>query len=171
MTVCACENETHHDQSPGLIADGETVCRGAFDPVHFNKSGLKEAFIRPAHLLAGELSIWRISRDPDFGIESARERLEAAKPEAHTLKQILAAEVGRIRSIRLESIEGDSAKRAFCVVDDCTTTAEGGWHPLHAAIKLAVYEGFDWEGTDEFSMAKEGLMAVFKQSCVWPQAA
>jgi hypothetical protein len=172
MTTCECETISQHDQSPGLVADDERVCRGAFAPIHYNKSGIKAGFIRPAHLLAGELSVWRIDRNQQFGLTGAREAIGATRQTDHTLEELLAASAQRIRQLEVRDEEDVPGRRAFCVVDDCSTTAEGDWHPEHAAIRMAEYDDFQWlDGSDEFTTAKELLFAVFKQSVVWKASA
>jgi hypothetical protein len=170
MTPCLCEGTPQHAHSPGLVQDQEGLCRGAFDPVHFNKSGIKAAFVRPQHLLAGELSVWRYERDPEFGVGGARAEIEAAKPEGNTLNRILAARAAAIRKFEVRMGNDAPGRRAFCVIDDCTTTAEGDWHSEHAVVRMADYEDFEWTvECDEFTVAKEGLLAIFKQTAIWSE--
>jgi len=171
MTACPHEEANQHANSPGVVADGETICRGAYDPVHFNKSGLKMAFIRPAHLLAGELSVWRCDRDPKFGLQGAIEKLIEDKAPGQTLAKIFGAKVERVRKIAIETEPDKPGIRAFCVVDDCATSEAGDWHSEHAVIALAKHDNFAWEADgDHFTMAKEGLLAVFKQTLLWNAA-
>ena len=172
MTECLCEETSQHEHSPGVVEDGEGVCRGAFDPIHYNKGGIRAAFVRPGQLLAGELSIWRFQRSPTFGLPEAHAQIEAAKSEGHTLRQILAARAEVIRKFEVRTGELEPGRRAFCVVDDCTTTEEGGWHSEHAVVRLADHADFEWTAeSDAFTAAKEGLLAIFKQSIIWPPAA
>ena len=171
MRGCSREAVSQHVESPGLVQDEETVCRGAYDPIHFNKSGLKGAVVRPKDLISGELSVWRLERDPKFGLAAVVETLTAVGSQDHELREVLAAEVKEIRAIRF-SVEPLVDRRVFCVLDDCTTDDVGGWHPEHATIGLCEIDGVVWEaGSDAFDIAKEGLVSFLKTRAVWSNAA
>jgi hypothetical protein len=106
------------------------------------------------------LSIWRMSRSPDFGLKDALEQIEQNKPAGHELRQLLAAVVEQIREAEVKG------RRAFCVVDDCATDKMGGWHKEHAAIRMA--EGVDWSSQDDhFDLAVEVLNVIFLRKAVW----
>jgi hypothetical protein len=168
MTCCPRECAPQHEHSPGPVEDDEVVCRGAYDPIHFTKAKtFKMSVIRPAHLLAGELSVWRRDRDPSFGIDGVVQELEKSKPDGLTLKNVLGPKVAPIRKLQVDRGEGIHT-RAFCVIDDCKIDNAGGWHAEHAVISLSDHDGVEWGDDDRlFEMAKEGLLAVFRASIVW----
>jgi hypothetical protein len=171
MSECPAEQTPQHEHSPGVVADEEIVCRGALDPMHFNKKGqVKAAFIRSTHLLDGELSIWRISRQPRFGVAEACHEIENTKPADQALKALYSAKVEQLRAFKI-SIEGDD-KRAACVIDDCRTDEADGYHPEHAVIALSCHDGLDWkEDEAAFDAAREGLKVIFAQNPCWQAAA
>lgn len=171
MTACVREQTPQHPNSPGVVTDPEVVCRGAYDPIHFNKKGaLRAAVVRPKDLIAGELSVWRRDRDPNFGLDGVKGELEKAAADGHELRLILGATAEAIRAIRLEALGQN--QRIFCVLDDCRTDEKGGWHPEHATVTLEPVPDVAWQlDTDPLDMAKEGLVALFKQQVLWKSAA
>lgn len=171
MTGCPREETSQHAESPGLVLDAEVVCRGAYDPIHFNKSGLKAAVVRPRDLIKGELSVWRLGRDPKFDLDAIVETLESVGVQDHSLREVLAAEAGAIRAITFVE-EPLAGQRVFCVLDDCATDDEGGWHREHATAGLSEIDGVIWEaGSDPFDIVKEGLVSFLKSRAIWTNAA
>ncbi len=172
MTDCPKEQTSQHEGSPGTVSDHEVVCRGAYDPIHFSKaSSIKSAFVRPAHLVAGELSVWRLERDPAFGVAQVVAKLQSLTAEGQTLRQVQAASVAAIRGIRMPDLL-DADQHIFCVIDDCRTDDDGGWHPEHAAIAMEEVEGIIWAvGSDPFDSAKEGLATLLRAQTIWKAAA
>ena len=167
MSECPAEQDPQHEHSPGVVADEEIVCRGALHPMHFDKKGeLKAAFIRSAHLLDGELSVWRISRQPHFGVAEACIEIENTKPADQALKRLYSANVKQLRALRI--VVDGGYKRVACVVDDCRTDEAGGYHREHAVIALSSHEGLDWrEDQVAFDTAREGLKVIFAQNPCW----
>jgi hypothetical protein len=170
MTDCPCEDESQHQGSPGLVADNEIVCRGTYDPMHYRPSGtIKPNFVRKKDLANGELSIWRLERDPAFGVAALADQLTKAGPAGNTLRAILAATAMQIRELRVPEYFPED-QRVLCVADDCRTDDNGGWHPEHATVSLAQIAGHEWdEQGDQFGSVAEGLVAIFKAKAVWPQ--
>jgi hypothetical protein len=169
MTVCPAEQQTQHDLSPGLVADAEDVCRGAYKPNHTNATGAKSAMIKVGDLAKGELSVWRLGRDPAFDANAVAAQIEQGPPGG-TLHQILAASVKAIRSAQVRHDNIPEGHRIFCVLDDCRTDNEGGAHPEHATVSLEPIAGVDWMAPNapETLAAKEALFALLKRRVVWP---
>ena len=172
MTDCPAEQVSQHANSPCVVAGKETVCRAAYDPMHTKSSGgIANSFIKSADLLAGELSVWRLARDPAFDIAALAGVLQAGGPAENTLKQICAATALAVRGVRVEALGDD--QRVFCVLDDCATDDDGGWHCEHAVIALETIENVVWQiQTEPFVAAREGLTVLLKRTAVlWPLAA
>lgn len=172
MTGCHREQQTQHANSPGLVLDNEQICRGAYDPIHYNKQGVvKGAVVRPAHLIKGQLSVWRLGRDPMFGLDDVVDKLQEASVDTHVLRQVLAATAGEIRTIDFSNA-GFAGRQVLCVLDDCAVDEKGGWHSEHATIGVADIEGVTWAiGTDPFDIVKEGLVNYLRVRSIWSEAA
>jgi hypothetical protein len=171
MTACPREQIAQHVESPGLVGDDETVCRGAYDPMHFNTTGVRAAVIRPRDLIQGELSVWRLERDPAFDLEAVANKLIEVGPPGNRLREVLAATVGEIREMQFADMPLTD-KRVFCVLDDCATDEDGGWHREHATVGLAEIEGVVWAaGTNPFDIVREGLVSLLKSRVLWADSA
>lgn len=116
--------------SPGPIGGAEEICRGAYDPMHFKKGRLKNSFIRPNDLLAGKLSVWRLSQPVE--LEDLVEILSGFNPPENHLQMIRSSLADDIRNLSIASRDG----RVFSVIDDCTAFPDGGKHPAHAVIAI-----------------------------------
>lgn len=168
MNCLELEKSSQHEASPGVVSDEELVARGAISPVHFNKSGVKAAFVRPAHLVTCELSVWRTGVKDDFDADDARAEMSKTLGESQALKLVLGADAGAIRRLRIDAAPD---RRVFCVVDDCRTDLEDGYHPCHATLGMNEATG-DWEqGSEHFLAAVEGLRALFVKRQLWAEAA
>lgn len=168
MNCADLEKSSQNAASPGVVANAEVVARGVIAPDHFNKSGIKVAFVRPAHLVTCELSVWRTAVREDFGVPEAQEMMANNLKESQQLTAVLGAEAGEIRGIRIEQ---DPERQIFCVVDDARTDEVGGVHPCHATLGLNDASG-DWQqGSERFIVAVEGLRALFVKRHLWPAEA
>lgn len=171
MTACPAEQAQQHPNSPGIVASEEDVCRGAYAPNHTNAKGAKPAMIKVGDLIKGELSVWRLQRNPTFTADAVAEQIKDGPPGG-TLHQILAASVRAIRAAQICHDNIPAGHRIFCVLDDCRTDNQGGAHPEHATVSLEPVDGVDWaaNGALETLAAKEALFAVLKARVVWPSA-
>jgi hypothetical protein len=168
MTDCPCEETLQHASSPGLVADDEIVCRGAYDPMHFKKNRIRTNFVKRKDLASGQLSVWRLGRDPNFDAETLAIVLKEVAPPEQGLGAIMAAAAGQIRQTTMPD-HFPNGQRVFCVADDCRTDDVGGWHPEHATVSLAQINDFAWDqDSDHFIAAVEALAAILKRKQVWP---
>jgi hypothetical protein len=136
--------------------------------MHYGKTGLRPNVIRAGELIKGELSVWRLARDPEFNLDALVNKLSAVGPPNDTLREVLSATAGAIRNLRMPELL-PSGQRVFCVLDDCQTDNNGGWHSEHATIALEQIEGIEWaNGTDPFDTAREGLIMLLKAHVRWP---
>ncbi|MGV8864982.1 MAG: hypothetical protein ACOH2T_27990 [Pseudomonas sp.] len=148
------ESQCQHEQSPGLIVDDELVCRGGYDPMHYNKGKPKQSIIRAAELLAGSLSVWRGGHGKMSDFIAAVDKIRHGPPN-QVLKQVFAPPAETIRDIAIEG-----ADRVFYVVDDCRTDVNGGFDILHAGVQLAPELGVTTTEDDLFLLAKAQLYRV-----------
>jgi hypothetical protein len=161
--MCVRESKSHHEKSPGRVEDRETICRGAYTPMHFNRSGnIKGSVVKSLDLINGSLSVWRISEDPTFTIKELKDVLCLFAKAGETLAEILGPSAGYLRAYRVAGVTG----QVFCIVDDCSTDAAGGYHPSHATLGL--HESIQIsENSPEFISIKEGLVAILKAHSLW----
>lgn len=131
---CPDENQQQDDVSPGPIDNGEVLCRGAYGKqAHYNSSGVKPAFIRDRDLLAGALSIWRLTGDSEADANEVRQILAGNAPPPNALWDIFGATAKDIRDIRPPSHPTMQVLHAY---DDCSIDDYGGKHPKHGVIAL-----------------------------------
>lgn len=176
--ACPFESSQMDDRSPGPVESDEFVVRASNAPRHYNKSGtLSSSVIRGADLLNGTLSVWRVSNKNGFSLADASSQVQAdcdaqnVKQSDPKKKQVVKAlhplKVADLRAMRTE----DQSSRLFCVIDECETDAEGGFHPAHAHIRLCdnVREGITSTEDDAFGFAKRALfMAATRASVPHP---
>ncbi|HVY51328.1 MAG TPA: hypothetical protein VHA07_07150, partial [Devosia sp.] len=151
------ESVSQHDGSPGVVRDDELMCRGAFDPMHYERGKVRSSFIKNGDLLAGELSVWRggtVRHSDDY--ITAVQKIREHGPSGHSLRDIFSPSAGAIRDIRL-----DGHERVFYVIDDCRTDKDGAWDQLHAAIKIALGLKVASREDDLYVRAKAELRRVF----------
>lgn len=171
MTGCAqdCPREASQQDSAsdGPVGATEVIARGLYEPSHgsVKKFKIRPSAVPAAHLVAGELSVWRISLD-GFDTADLRARLEADKPGLFGILGVKASDVRKIPY-------GSSGHRAFCVVDECECDAEGNKHPKHAHIALCKGLAADGAGpeADDFIAAHRDLSELFKAMRLWQAAA
>jgi hypothetical protein len=153
--------------SLGVIDGDEIIVRGALDPRHLNKSRTKvrAAIIQSDHLLAGQLSVWRMG---PVGIKCDELVARLSDVPGQSLFALYGVPASAIRSI---SVEG--GVRALSVVDECECDAEGNKHEAHAHI--AICKGLIEQGMTkvdkEFEQIKTDLYGMLKQRPVWERAA
>ncbi len=153
------ENESQDHRSPGPIQDDERICRGGFDPMHYTKGKPKNSIIRADDLLTGSLSVWRggTGDQPDFDLAVAQ--ISKTVPAEQNLRSVFAPIAAEIRDIQL-----DEPGRVFYVVDDCSTDENGGFHVLHAGIKICPSLNIASKEDDLFLKAKGHLLRVLKKT-------
>ncbi len=102
--------------------------------MHFSKGKLKNSFIRSNHLLAGELSVWRLSDPPHNGanLDQIVDILEGFSPQENHLQQVKACTVEDVRNLSIPANPG----RVFSVIDNCEAYPNGGKHLAHAVIAI-----------------------------------
>lgn len=169
MTACACETESQHPHSPGLVEDEEEVVRAGYDPTAVKKTKVTAQLIRGKDLRAGSLSVWRSTRPGGFDQRAVSEQLERVKPQGAELAGMFSLVVSIIRGLRIEDEDGQLIDaQVFCVKDDCRTDDLGGWHADHATIGLGDIDGIEWEPEgNAYLQAKEVLYARFKARLIW----
>ena len=129
---CPLEAVEQDNRSAGTVEDAELVCRAAYDPTHFKKGKLQTSIVRAGDLLAGTLSVWRVSEKANFTLTDAVKICASSGPSSATLSEVRALVVKEIRDARRPEVAG----RLFCVIDETDTDDEGGNHPAHAHIRI-----------------------------------
>lgn len=166
--ACPHECKPRHPISPGTVDDVETICRGASEPMHYNKGKIKNSVIKNSDLLTGALSVWRVSERSGATMQEVVQQIQSSVPQPNQLKELLGAAAGAIRAIGT----GAGAPRALCILDDCAINAKGDAHPAHAHIALC--ERLTRSGIskdhEEFQSIKRDLLTLWKKSPrVWPK--
>nr|WP_295888658.1 hypothetical protein [uncultured Devosia sp.] len=151
------ESRKQHPASPGLVADEEIVCRGACDPMHYDKGRVKGSVIKANDLLNGTLSVWRGGTGNNGEYQAAVDKIAATVPNGQKLKEVFAPLASAIRDIAIEG-----KPRVFYVIDDCQVDNVGGSDPLHGGVKLCPDLGVQSKEDEIFSLAKNQLLRVLK---------
>lgn len=167
----ACTGGCHREQisfdpeSPGVVSDDEIVCRAGYGKkAHYNASGIRPNIIRFEHLVAGELSVWRLpSNYSQDALDSIVEINEGHAPAKNELWDVFGMPVHELRALRVASIEG----RPLSVIDDVRTG--NGKDPRHAA--LALCEGIDasdWSKSHPaYIEIQDEILRIMKSNVVW----
>jgi hypothetical protein len=101
--------------------------------MHYKNNGrVKNSIVKNSDLLAGRLSIWRLSKLAGTDLATVEEQLLEHAPEGQELSEALCTRAGEIRAIRIAQRAGQS----LCVLDECEVDEEGNAHPAHAHIAL-----------------------------------
>lgn len=168
MTGCAepCPAEAFSRDpgvSPGPVENDETLCRGAFDPMHYDRKGVKiqPSVLRKRDLAQGQLSVYRESDRVSFSHDQVTDQIRRTGPSDQVLKQILSARASDVRAVRSPGVDG----RSVCVRDDCDCDASGNKHHAHAHIALcesAFPMPVDLE-TEAFKQVHRDLVTLFKR--------
>lgn len=166
--ACVLEGLQQDSYSIGVVADDESIARGAYDPSHGRAATLNigNGIITNRDLIAGTVSVYRIS-STGISIDDLVPLLKGARKDAE-LFAISAASAAKIRSIKRAN--GD---RALCVLDECECDQAGNKHAAHAHISLCrVYSEGGVDANDpEYAQIKQDLLKLFrpKTSIVWPE--
>lgn len=162
--VCPLEQLERDPRSPGVIDDDEDIVRGAYDPMHFKGARIRPSVLRSGDLAKGQLSVWRSSAKSGSNLKDIESILGENGPSQHALAAMLVVNAQRIRELR----EQVSNLRLFCIVDECDTNEDGGWHRAHAHIALCMNLEDDVKNTDSerFVSLKEQLYLIFKQRVI-----
>jgi len=163
---CPPEQEPQHAMSPGLVLDEEDIVRGAFSPMHRTGTGsVKLGAIRNKDLLAGKLSVWRVSPAARTSLDDVYELISDRMPQDNKMLALLKASAGDLRKIT----DAKSGARALCVVDECETDADGGAHPAHAHIAICrcLRNNISTAEDTVFTGIKELLLAVLRENAIW----
>jgi hypothetical protein len=95
--------------------------------MHYNKTGVKIAFIRERDFENGKLSVWRVKVPDTASLGALVPKLNI--PSGQILKQILYVTAGDVRRILV--LPGPSK---LCVVDETEVDDAGNKDPHHAHI-------------------------------------
>jgi hypothetical protein len=135
--------------------------------MHFKNGKIQKSFIKKKHLVARELSVWRI---PDVNIEVLAEL--AAKlpaPANDAVESLHAAQAADVRALKK-----NDGTRAFSVIDDTTIDAEGNKDAQHCVIAPCREWNLDQETEEGQVIAIDlvnKLYLLFKDSIVWQRSA
>jgi hypothetical protein len=163
--ICPLEQVQLDNRSVGPVEDDELLYRGAFDPLHYLKNGqVRPAFIRESDIVAGTLSVWRVSRQSGLNTTTALPLITA--PAGNTLRAVFAAKVGDVRATKIFGVEG----RSFCVIDETNTDTKGNFHPAHAHISPCRSEllPLSQDAPEKADELRLMLRLLFTSSPVWP---
>lgn len=159
---CPREMNQQDLRSVGVVEDIEVICRAAYDPIAFNKSGnISAAIIRSRDLFDGELSIWRISAKAKTTLDGIVAICEKNVPQNNELREVRGITAGQIRNERRPEIDG----QLFCVVDETQTDDHDGSHPAHGHIKICsqIMSEIDTADHPTYRLIKETLTILFKK--------
>jgi hypothetical protein len=158
---CPLEAEQADHRSVGVVDDDELIIRAAYDPAHFKKGKLQNSIIRAKDLLAGTLSVWRVSEKSGIDVAAAVKICKENRPLGQSLAEVRGVAVGELRAARRPEING----RLFCVVDETDTDEGEGSHPAHAHVRVCqqlmevIHDGQD----EVFIMVKSHLTFLVKR--------
>jgi hypothetical protein len=130
--------------------------------MHMRRSNVAPNFLPKSHLTAGKLSVYRLSNKAAFSKDDVTSEIQKISKPGNSLAKVLGPQVGDIRNIRVDGIEG----RVFCVRDECDTDDNGGKHHAHAHIALCERSfpaPIDKE-SDDFKQAYADLSTLFRAS-------
>lgn len=163
---CPFESIQMDGRSPGPVENDEIVVRSSNDPRHYSKTGkLSPSIIRASDLFNGTLSVWRASEKSGLSVAGvsiqvqadcdAQNAKEPNPKKRQSVKALHPLKVADIRAMRTE----DKSSRLFCVIDECETDDNGGFHRAHAHIRLChnVKDGLVSTEDDAFGFAKRAL--------------
>jgi len=172
-SFCPKEIASADAKSPGKVANFETLCRGAYYPMHLKKKNgePQTSFIKARDLHEGVLSVWRLDGAAPFKLEDIvmQLKLRGPKHKDNELASICAATAGEVR----KSLQ-DPAKNQgrFCVIDNTECGVDEN-HPAHAVIALCPSLGTNHLPFDEakaegnFNQASRDLLALFREFIIW----
>ena len=126
---CPLEEVVQHPTSPGPVADGEFIGRGAIHPDDVQGDGVvKLRFIPESHFLRGEVSVWRVVEPADPSLQCIASLI--ALPDGKRIERIFCITAGTVRSLGRKA-EGH---QRYCVLDECQIDDQGNSHPQHAHV-------------------------------------
>ncbi len=128
--LCPLEQFPQHNQSYGVVLDGEYICRAAFDPDDLDRARVvKERIIPNSHFfLRNEISVWRTTSP---NARTLKEIVQLIKLDpSKRVDRFMCVEVHRVRSLHLNQ----SNCQRLCVLDECEIDRDGNTDPRHAHV-------------------------------------
>lgn len=173
MPPCPDEIISQHPDSPGIVADKECICRGAFGPspsIHYKADGsVKGSFVRGGDLLKGTLSVWRSTDGEYITHDDLAGIMNDNKPDDKVQCWVIYG--CPAKEIREQSVL-EIGTNVFCIVDNCEIDDVGNTHPAHAEIH--VREEFEQylTGPDtlDFLKIKNALATILLSNVHWNAA-
>jgi len=166
--TCEDENTQQDAYSPGPIGVSEYLCRAGYGKTaHYNSSTVRPSLIRPADLLEGKLSVWRLDGEKDKNLPEILGLLRDVAPPNNQIYDIFAATAGSIRAIRAPSHPETQALHAY---DDCTIDNFGKKNASHAVLaicnSLNIYINGE-KDSPTFVEIRELLFNLLKEKTLW----